>query len=158
MNEKTKIVEVNGASYQLRRFAPDVGSFIVMQIIGAGLKGVSEGPAPSADSVTPKAEQPSGEDLVRAVVFSAFLRGLDFDMHRFVQTKCLALCSRMEPQGDQLVPMPLMTALGVAIPELREDMELVMKLEIAVLVFNFTDFFAGGGLNALAGARPTSTA
>jgi hypothetical protein len=156
VNEKTKVIEVSGVRYQLRRFAPDAGSFILMQIIGAGTKGQT-GEAPATDSVTPKAERPSGEDLVRAVVFSAFLHGLDFDMHRFVQAKCLSLCSRLEgPDGD--TPMPLANATGQVNPALQDDMGLVMKLEMEVLVFNLSPFFEGEGLKALAGARPTSKA
>jgi hypothetical protein len=154
MNEKTKIVEIAETRYQLRRFTPDVGSFILMQIIGASLKG-QENVEARPEAAPPASEQPKGEDLVRAVTFSAFLHGLDFEAHRFIQGRCLALCSRMEGEAGQEAPMPIVNGTGVALPELRDNMQLVMQLEMEVLVFNFSDFFAGGGLKNLAGARPS---
>jgi hypothetical protein len=156
MNEKTKIVEIGGQRYQIRRFAPNVGSYILMQMIGAGLKGQNFSEAPpagSASAPSSSAAEPNGEDTVRAIVFAAFLRGLEYDMHNFVQNKCLAICALMKEHEGTELPVPL-TNGSEWVPEIRDDMQLVMKLEVEAMVFNFSDFFAEGGLNALAGKRP----
>lgn len=158
MKEKTKVVEIDGTHYQIRRFAPAVGSFLLMRIIGAGIKG--DGAEDSVNgkeaSSEPKGEVPGGEDLARAVIFAAFLRGLDFDMHQFVQERCMQICSRLE--GADNLPMPLVNAGGIwAIKDVADDTALVMRLMVEALAWNFTDFFATGGLNALAGA-PSSQA
>lgn len=158
MIEKTKNVAIDGKQYQLRRFTPDVGSYIVMQILGAGMKSqtFSEAPPSSGTTVLPPeipAVAPNGEDVVRTLVFAALLRGMDFDMHKKIQDWCLACCSRMEGEDGKL-PMPLTTQSGAIMGDVRDDMPLVMKLEMEVLVFNFSDFFAEGGLNTLAGPKP----
>ncbi len=157
MKQKTKNVEIDGTKYQIRRFLPDVGSYLLMRIIGAGIK-TDAGDATNSASgkEVVRGEVPGGEDLARAVIFAAFLRGLDFETHCFVQAQCLAVCARLE--GPDGLPMPIVNAAGVwAIHEIKDDTPLVLRLETEALVFNFTDFFAGGGLNALAGAQ-TSTA
>lgn len=153
MSAKTKIVELSGARYQLGKMAPDVGSFILMSMIGAGIKAgnlggeSSQTPPQGGRAAETVSAEPRGEDMVRAVAFAAFLRGLDYEQHRFIQQKCLAICSRME--GEPEMPMPIVSGTTWAIPEIRDDISLVMKLEIEALVFNLSDFFDAGGLNTI---------
>ena len=160
MKEKTKIVQFGDTRFQLRKLPPGVGTFIAMQLLGAGIKaGNLGGGDPQSSSTEAAAPQSmaTGEELVRAVAFSAFLRGLEYEAHQFVQTHCLAVCSRMEQSGETEVPMPIVNDSGQwAIPEVRDDMSLVMKLELEVLVFNLSDFFAEGGLNALVGKQAST--
>jgi hypothetical protein len=152
MKQKTKVVEIDGTKYQIRRFLPDVGSYLLMRIIGAGIKGDAGDSGNSAERKEATGEVPSGEELARAVIFAAFLRGLDFDTHQFVQQHCMQVCARLE--GPDSLPMPLVNAGGVwAIKDVQDDTALVMRLQVEALTFNFTDFFATGGLNALAGAQ-----
>lgn len=160
MKAKTKIVEIAGTRYQVRKLAPDVGSYILGHAISAvAAKAASKGgeapqkPAGAAETETAAMSESTAEDLVRAVALASF-SGLDFETHKFVQQKCLGVCSRMEGPDGQEVPMPIVSDSGQwAIPEIRDDMTLVMRLEIEAMVFNLTDFFAGGGLNVLAGSR-----
>lgn len=160
MTSKTKILELSGARYQLRKFFPDVGSFILMQMIGAGIKSgniAGGGDSAESDTVRAAATDLHGEDMVRAVAFAAFLRGLDYEMHRFMQLKCLSTCSRLEDKEGTEIPMPIVNDSGVwAISEIRDDMALVMRLEVEALVFNFSDFFEQGGLNALVGNQAST--
>lgn len=161
MKAKTKIIEIAGTRYQVRKLAPDVGSYISFLILGASLKTGNLGgdtknvgfsdemaavPEPAA------ASESIGDELVRAVAFRAFLGGLNYEMHSFVQQKCLAVCSRMESRDGVELPMPITTDSGQwAIPEIRDDITLVVRLELESLAFSCASFFAGGGLNALAG-------
>lgn len=154
MTEKTKIVEVAGTRYQLSRFPANVGSFILMKLIGAGLTGMNVNGNQEAPAKV--AAEPSGEEIVRAFTFAASSRGLTFDEHNWIQQKCLSVCARLEDHSGVEVPMPLMTSSGVTLPEIRDDLQLAMKLEIETLVFNYSSFFAEGGLNALAGTRPST--
>ena len=163
MTPKTKIIELSGTRYQLRKMAPDVGSFILMAMIGAGIKASNMGGGTNADdphASTEKAAEnlptaePKGEEVVRATAFSAFLGGLDFEMHRFIQVRCLSVCSRMEGTDGSEVPMPIVSEAGRwAIPEIQDDISLVMRLEVEALVFNLSPFFASGGLNAMVGSQ-----
>ena len=162
---KTKIIEIDGARYQIRRMLPEVGSYLSMQLLGAAVKGGQIGGPTEGDStvrtqnprngeVTPtepaRMGESEAEELVRGVAFAAFLRGLDFESHRFVQWKALQVCSRLEDHGSGELPMPIITDTGQwAIAEIRDDMPLVMKLETESLAFNCSPFFAGGGLQSL---------
>lgn len=150
MTPKTKVVEIEGQRYQIRKLPPDVGSYLLMRMIGAGIKGDQDEPITPAptNGRSQELRVPDGEEMARAVIFAAFLRGIDFETHKFVQQAALAACARLE--GDQDLPMPLATN-GRLIETVAENMPLVIRLEVEVLSWNFSDFFAGGGLNALAG-------
>jgi len=152
MTPKTKIVEFSGTRYQVRKLSPDVGSFILGKALMVGIKASEESAASNGDAVAAP-DKAAPEDMARAIAFSFVFRGADFETHRFVQGKCLAVCSRMESKdGGPELPMPIVNDAGAwAIPEIRDDVALVMRLEVEVLAFNFTDFFAVGGLNAMAG-------
>lgn len=157
MIEKTKVVELSGRRYLLRRMSPEIGSYVLMQIVGGLTKALTSGGEPTTNESIGKsggaAEKLRGEEFMRAVALPAF-RGLDFDTHKFIQTKCVAACSRLE--GDPEMPMPIVSDSGQwAIPEIRDDMSLVMRLEVESLVFNLAPFFEAGGLNMLAGNQPT---
>ena len=152
MVQRTKTITIGGRKFELRRFSPDVGSYLVMKILGAGMKGVREEVSSLPSSPPSVADKPSPEDMARAMIFSAFLKGFSFEDHQFVQNKCLAVCSRIEGTDAEPIPMPIITGGGLIMPEIRDNMELVLRLETEALVFNLSDFFATGGLEALVGA------
>ena len=137
MSQKTKQVEVNGQLYQIRKLRANVGSFILTRILAAGISAASVGGKPT-------------DDLLKAV-FTAFLRGLDFDTFSFIQNNCLAAVSRMTDSGDgNLVPMPIVSDSGVfAVPEIADNLSLVMGLTVQSLLFNLSDFFDAGGLKVV---------
>jgi hypothetical protein len=163
MKPKTKTVEIGDAKYQIRKLSPDIGSFILMQSIRAAMKSGNMAGAPSggtqAVEEVPEAER-NPEDIVRAVANAAFLGGFDFETHRFVQTSCLAACSRLEiaeAPGGVEIPMPIVNSFGAwAILEIRDDVALVMRLAVECMVFNFSDFFSEGGLAMLAGTQAST--
>ena len=153
---KTKIVEIDGARYQLRRLSPEAGSFIAMKLLSAAQQGPSkEGGGPRKDGEEPTAPAqvaPSGEQMVRVVALLAF-NGLDFESHSFIQKKCLECCARLE--GDPELPMPIVNSSGAwAIAEIKENLSLVMKLELEALVFSVAPFFESGGLASMTQPGP----
>jgi hypothetical protein len=150
--EKYKYVTIGETQYRVGRLTPAQGSFILGQIMSANLKRMQDlrgirDAAPSTDVITPA----DPEGLVRAASMAAFLGGLDLDTHTKIQQLCLAQCSEMQPSpnGGEPPPMPIATADGTLVPHISNDVVLVMRLEMEVLVFNLTDFFAQGGLNSL---------
>lgn len=161
MKPKTKTVEISGTRYQLRKMAPDRGSWILMRMISASINaGGDQATAPTnGEGAENPIPVPTGEELVRAVAFAAFLRGLDYETHSFVQKACLTVCSRLENSNGTELPMPIVNDSGAwAIAEIRDDISLVMRLEVEALVWNLSDFFAAGGLKSLSGNQAPQTA
>ena len=154
---RTTVVEVNGGKYQLGRLAPDAGSFILMRLLGAGISGGSlsnDVQAPASDAV----KAPTGDELVRAVVFAALIKGLEFKDLQFVQARCMAAVARLDDPKLPDKPMPLVSDDGRwTYLEVAEDIGLVMRLTVEVLVFNLADFFSGGGLGILMGSPSPKT-
>jgi hypothetical protein len=152
--EKTKLLQVGDVRYELHRFDPATGSFILMQLVGAAVKAAqAQGSTEAAAPVKEPPDDPA--DRVRMLVWAAYINSADFEMHKFVQNKCLAVVSRVESQnGSGEVVIPISNGNGAILPEVRDDVALVLKLETEVMVFNFTDFFAGEGLKELAGKTP----
>lgn len=147
--EKTRIVEIDGTQYQLARFSAEDGSYILMQILGTVARATDQNP-PASTNGNAQAESAARapDEIIKGMTFAAFLNGLSYEAHCFIQKKCLSLCSRIE--GSPAVPMPL-----AGLPEVRNDMQLALRLEVETLCFNFSDFFAKGGLQATMGSQPS---
>lgn len=145
MKTKTKEIQIGDNSFQLRKLDPEAGSFILMRMIGALQSGVAASTGEA--NATPTGEVPSGEDMVRAVAFGAFFRGLDFEMYRFVQKHCLACVSVLK--GDAPIPIVSDGGAWVATEVDSGDVAAIMRLTVEVLVFNFADFFDQGGFGSI---------
>jgi hypothetical protein len=160
---KTKNIEVNGTTYQIRRMDAKVGSYLVFKIIG-GLrndlnKSNSGGDPARGETTAPTTvASPDGENIARAVVLAALSGGLaDYETHCFIQQKALAVCSRLETNAEgRELPMPVVTENGTLLAELKEDVSLVYKLEVESLVFNLSPFFSQGGLSGTVESRAVS--
>ena len=143
MKAKTKTVEVDGQRYLIRRLPANVGSFILARVSAA-----------SAGSAT--VFETGAQDMGSVVMmFASFLRALSFDDFTFIQNHCLAVVARLEiaVPGAPEAPMPIVTDSGVfAIPEISEDLPLVMSLTIQSLLFNLSDFFDLSALSAAIGS------
>jgi hypothetical protein len=157
MKVKTKTIEIDGTRYQLKRFLPDVGSFLRWKLLAALQNDQSstaeQAPVPPGEPAP--AATPNGEDLARAMVLAAFLygKGIDLQSHREILNHCMAACARWEsgPSGD--IAMPIFNGQRL-LPDIADDPVLVDRLQVEVLVFNFSDFFAAGGLKTMAGTPP----
>jgi hypothetical protein len=155
VKEKTRIVPIGEARYQIGRFNPEVGSYILKSLVMSLISGDREQSSAAVSDLPPSvaaAEAPSGEDSARPLIFAAFLKQLDFNMHKFISRQCMAVVACMN--GD--APMPIANGAGVLVPEVRDDLSLVMRLEIETLMLNFSDFFVHGGLAGMAGTTPAS--
>ena len=150
---RTKNVTLQGKEYQLGRLPSDVGAFILMRMIGAGINAGSLATPDAAMQEAQKSDrEPTGEELVRAVCFAAFLRGLSFEDLRFVQRSCLGVAACLSAPGLEGKAMPLLSDDGRwAFPEVGDNLHLVMELTVETLVFNLSDFFSDGGLGSLMG-------
>jgi hypothetical protein len=152
--EKFKFVTIGESNFRIGRLNPAVGSYILGQIMNANLKRLenlrSSGIIRPPDNALAESAPPDYEGLVRASAMGAFLGGLDLDTHMKIQQLCMAACAEMQSQnGNEPTPMPIATADGTLLPQISNDVVLVMRLEMEVLVFNLTDFFVQGGLMAL---------
>lgn len=144
MKQKTKIIVIDGTSYQLARFRAAVGSYLLQRIMAAGVSDETPSETRVQTSEQKPKETPKPEEIARMVVFGSFGK-LDFETHKFVQLESLKVCSRMEND----LPMPLV-GNGQIVATIADDLPLIMRLQTEALVFNFTDFFVSGGLSALA--------
>ena len=144
MREKTKIVAILGSNYELRRFPANLGSYIVMQLLSAGIRHEADegftGPAPN-----PNASGQKGEDIARGVATAA-LMGASEEFHSLLVSKCVQYCGRIEGAG----PMPIATANGTMVPDLADDLTFLLKLVVEMCAFNFADFFDQGGMRTTA--------
>ena len=146
-----KTVPLHGNEYQLGRLPSDVGAFILMRMIGAGINAGSLA-TPDVEPAVKPDHEPTGEELVRAVCFAAFLRGLSFEDLCFVQRKCMGVVAWLNAPGLDGKPIPVLSDDGRWVfPEIGSDLQLVMQLTVETLVFNLSDFFSGGGLGSLMG-------
>jgi hypothetical protein len=152
---RSKVVELKGASYEVRKLSPDVGSFIFMRMMSISMRMMQEraereleAASKRRGSVEQVAEQPteeqpaiSGEDRVRALAFTVLSGGVEFSDFQFIQTACLKVASKKDENGNA---MPIMTDGGVWTKDgygVRDDVGLVMQLVSEVLVFCFGAFF-----------------
>lgn len=155
MKEKTTRVSLDDTQYQIKRFSPEVGSFILGRILNSGTKALFEtmralgdlasptgedSPGPGTGAGVPEPE-PTAEEKIRRMATSAF-GVMTFEERAMIQRRCLDVCARVE--NDDVL-MPVSNSNGTIL----DDLQLIMRLELEALVFNFNDFFAEGGLSAL---------
>jgi hypothetical protein len=145
VREKTKIVSINGMDYELRRFPANVGSFIVMQILGAGISRQSDEATQAPPQNQPRQK---GEDIARAVTTAALMQATE-EFHNLLVGKCIRYCGRMEGTGA----IPICTSGGTLLPDLADDLTFILKLVVEMCAFNFADFFDQGGMRPAA-AQP----
>lgn len=151
MSTRSKVVELNGQQYEIRKLAPDVGSFIFMRMMGLSLRAraaekeqAEESPKPATTAEPVKI---SGEMQVRALAFSVFAGAIGLDDFKLIQNACIRSVSKQNPKTNFF--MPVMTDSGQYTPD-GEDVEnnvgLVMNLTTEVLIFCFADFFESPSL------------
>jgi hypothetical protein len=153
---KMKLITLNGQNFQIGKVPPEAGGFILLRMIGANIQAGSL----ARDKQNKQVEQPpvdkapaTGEEMVRATVFAAFLSGLTFEEFKFVQQSCMKAVAWLSNPKAVGVAMPVMNDYGAwAFEEIGDDIGLVMQLTMEVLVWNLEGFFAAGGLAILMGA------
>lgn len=152
MAARSKIVDVKGTQYEVRRLAPEVGSFIFMRMLGLSFKARNEQAEraevkKTGDAEAAPAEPISGEMQVRALSFSVMSGAIGFDDFKFIQSACIKNVSRQDESTGFF--MPVMTDAGQwtkAGEELESNVGSVMSLTTEVLILCFADFFESPGL------------
>lgn len=149
MKEKSKVVELSGYKFSLRRLPADVGSYIFMRMMGVSMRNAAAAAenqpvATAAAEQQPEPTKATGAEKVRALSFIVFSGGMNFDDFKFIQRACLGVVSSIEHREGQDFPIPIMSDSGVATPQGEDilcDVGLVMRLVSEVLIFCFADFF-----------------
>jgi hypothetical protein len=135
--EATRDVTIGNYRYQLTRFSPREGSYLVGQFLMKGLLASLENPD----------QEISEKDL--GLGFAATFQGFSEEVFHRVQGKCFAALRRYEDVGGTSVPKPLLMADGRwAITPEPNSVEL-LSLTVAVLAFNLHCFFEPGALETL---------
>ncbi len=150
VKEKTKIVEVAGQRWQLRRMSPVDGSYCWQRLMAAMFRSASAqpqtaAPADEAEELRMKEaiEKATPEDRLRTTCGVGFMH-LTYDELKFMQRVTLAVVNRMEDINGVDTPMPAITDSGkFAVPGMEDDPALVTQLTTEALVFNLLSFLPG---------------
>ena len=139
MQARTTTTQIDGATYQLRKMTPVVGSYIWQRLMAAAFKAARQVGA-VGDSAPDEAAQAAPEDRLRGLCAVAFMQ-LSFEDTGFIQTECMKTISRMEIVGDTESAIPVMMQNGTwAAPEVADNPFLVTKLATEAIAFNLTSF------------------
>lgn len=139
--EKKRVISIGEKKYQISRFTPNVGAHILgwfMVTLSENSRGTSS-PEPEVEKAITK----SGEEIVRALCYPVVFGSRDFEQKSFVLNECMKVCSRLEGDNHDL-PMPIMAGERWGLPDVAEDLPLIMRLQTECLVFNLERFFDQG--------------
>lgn len=150
MQKRSKIVELFGSKFQVRKLPPDAGSFIFMRMLGLSMRMQAEEPETSKKEepeesvdVVPQ-PQLDGETRVRALVFGVFSNGASFADVKFIQDQCMLSAAIIQERQGVDFPLPIIKKDGTWTPEgevVADNFALLMQLTTEVLVLCFADFF-----------------
>ena len=148
---RTKQLELSGRKFELRRLPPEVGSFILMRMMGVQMRDQADRetakPTAVAAASTEKPVEISGEMRVRALSFIVFSGAIDFADFKFIQQHCMRCVALVTEAAGESFPMPIVSDDGQWTKDgqaVADDVGLVMKLTTEVLILCFSDFFEAG--------------
>jgi hypothetical protein len=150
---RTKQVDLKGRKFELRRLSPEVGTFILMRMMGVQMRSEAaqeeRAPAKPAAVAEPAVKPPeiSGEARVRALSFIVFSGAISFEDFKFIQNACMHCVSIVKVAEGEAFPMPIMSDAGEWTKDgqaVVDDVQLLMNLTTEVLVICFSDFFEQG--------------
>jgi len=140
---KTKIAEVQGVKYQIRKMLPDVGSYIYMRMMGALLEFKRSG---GADEQPSEAESSMDEEQKARLLCGLAAMKLSFEDTQFVQRQALMTVSKAVLGANSESFIPVMQDTGRwTDPDMANDIALVQSLVQESLVFSLSGFFSGSG-------------
>jgi hypothetical protein len=150
---RTKQVDLKDRKFELRRLSPEVGTFILMRMMGVQMRSEAaqeeRAPAKPAAVAEPAAKPPviDGEARVRALSFIVFSGAISFEDFKFIQSACMHCVSIVKVAEGETFPMPIMSDAGEWTKDgqaVVDDVQLLMNLTTEVLVICFADFFEQG--------------
>jgi ATP sulfurylase len=144
---RTKQVDLKGRKFELRRLSPEVGTFILMRMMGVQMRreAAQEERAPAKPAV--KLPEISGEARVRALSFIVFSGAISFEDFKFIQNACMHCVSIVKVAEGEAFPMPIMSDAGEWTKDgqaVVDDVQLLMNLTTETLVLSYADFFEQG--------------
>ena len=144
---RTKQVDLKGRKFELRRLSPEVGTFILMRMMGVQMRSeaAQEERAPAKPAVKPP--EISGEARVRALSFIVFSGAISFEDFKFIQSACMHCVSIVKVAEGEAFPMPIMSDAGEWTKDgqaVVDDVQLLMNLTTETLVLSYADFFEQG--------------
>jgi len=149
MITRSKVVELSGKKFEIRRLPADTGSFIFMRMLGISMRSVAQ--SRESEHVAKERAEPteatpiSGEMRVRALSFAVFSGDIAFDDFKFIQAACMKSVSKFNAED---MPIPIMTDNGLWTPageDIVANVGLLTRLTTEVLIFSFSDFFDESG-------------
>lgn len=150
MREKTKVVEINGKSYEIGRFTPQTGSWIANLLITTMLKSQKDG--------APETQEESADDKVSAEEKAAGLVSILWLMassdlpeatYARIQNHALLVCGQIHQEGAGATGIIKESGKWIA-TELQDDAPTISKLVTEALQFNIAPFFLEGVSNSAA--------
>jgi len=150
---RTKQVDLKGRKFELRRLSPEVGTFILMRMMGVQMRSEAaqeERALAKPVATTEPTVKPSeidGEACVRALSFIVFSGAISFEDFKFIQSACMHCVSIVKTAEGETFPMPIMSDAGEWTKDgqaVVDDVQLLMNLTTEVLVVSFSDFFEQG--------------
>lgn len=149
MDNVLKTITINEASYQIVKMPAQIGSWLLMLLMGKLTEIMAEANVPASGEDAAKAAETKPEEAASAAI-SFMLMKLSEEDFATVQQKALSSCLKLV-NG---VPMPIIMRDGrLAIKELEYDIETVMQLTSQAIHLNLSPFFAKGKLMGLVTAE-----
>lgn len=150
--ETHKDVEIGGRTFRIKKFDALTGSFMLIKITGmlAPLfKNMDIGKLKDVKDVSEVS--PDAFDISGIMAEIGNLSEQDF---KYVQEKCLRVCSEVLPAGlsPVLNPNGSFGVIGI-----EEDTMTVLALTVHTLIFNVKGFFSGSPLASMLGGLLTSS-
>lgn len=145
MQPRSKVVSLAGHKFQVRKLPPEVGSFILMRMLGTSMRAAANAPSLElTEEQLVEAAKITGEMRVRAMAFNIFSGGVSFDDYKFIQEHCMKVSAIMLTRAEVESPQPIMMADGSYTPDgqvVADSITLLTQLPMEVLILCFADFF-----------------
>ncbi len=154
MQPRSKVVSINDKKFEVRRLAPEVGTFILMRMLGISMRSAAEREPATQHSAkqesfaaTEETQEPTvgvGEMRVRALSFAVMSGGISFEDFRFIQSACMKCVAKIENRAGVDFPLPIVDDKGVWTPDgvdVANDVGALTRLTTEVLILCFADFF-----------------
>ena len=126
--EDYKDIELSGRKWRIKKFDAFTGSFMLIKVTSII--------SPLLKNIKPKDVK---SEVINYTDMLSGLTNLSEEDFRYIQGKCLKVCSEMLPSGLTPVLNADDTTFGVI--GLETDTSTVLGLTVQALVFNVTSFF-----------------
>lgn len=152
----SKVVEIQGRKFRIAKFDAMTGSFMlmkVMNILAPVAKGLDFGKLTEFKDTSNITEFEDISNIKDSVMKHFDVSQIIMDLtslseqdFRYIQERCLKVCSEVLPAGDAPV---LLNNGEFGVVDLKTDTMTVLALTAHALIFNVSSFFAGSPLSSM---------